>query len=364
MKVHHLINNISLQKGGAQRLVRQFHSVLKGSEIESCVVALCGEEEAIDGAVFLDNDSPYSWRSLISVTNYIRHNCASEDIIHVHLFPALLHASIAVKILGWKGSLVCTEHNTYNRRRSHPLGKLIDQLVYPTYQRIYCISCGTHDALQSWMPQLAHKLVTIENGISLTHTAFHARSSQEKVVIASAGRLHKQKNYGAALRALAMLRQKSPAAYNRLEYRIAGVGEEESALKALSSELSLNDCVKFCGYVDNILEFYRAADIFLMPSKWEGFGLAAVEAMNTGLPVIASDVIGLKEIINVPETCGVIVSPSHPEEIADAMEKLLDSDLRKTLGQNAFNRSSDFSVEGMVSSYASDYMQLQRSAAR
>lgn len=349
MRVHHIINDICLDRGGAQRIVRFLHQGLSERGIDSCIVALNGTTDNLSNVISTDCPSPYSWQAFWSVYRYLQKQCLPEDIVHGHLFPATLYIALAARLLRWPGRLVCTEHNTSNRRRGTTIGKLIDTQIYPNYEQIYCISNGTHDALQVWMPDQIDKLRVIENGTSLPCYLFKPRTPKNKIIVASAGRLNKQKNYETALQAMSLLRDVS------IEYRIAGSGPEEIALKSLCVQLDLTDMVKFYGYVDNIFDFFRQADIFLMPSRWEGFGLAAVEAMNTGLPVIASRVSGLSEIVDTSTPCGILVSPDNPGEIAAAVKTFLDLETRLIYGKNAFDRSFRFSIEQMVSRYVDAY---------
>jgi glycosyltransferase involved in cell wall biosynthesis len=142
------------------------------------------------------------------------------------------------------------------------------------------------------------------------------------------------------------------------EYRIAGVGGEKIQLKELCGELQLNDRVRFYGYVKDVPEFLKAADVFLITSLWEGFGLAAVEAMNAGLPVVASDVAGLNEIVGDDGQCGILVKPESADEIAAAVAELSDHKKRIEFGRNAFDRSLSFSKERMVDGYVGGYKKL------
>lgn len=355
MVVHHIINNIDLSKGGAQRVVRQLHSGLRSQNIDTRLVALCDSVGNVTNAVSFQSPSPYSWRAFAATFQYIRQQCKPTDIIHAHLFPALLYVAVSAKLLGRSNSIVCTEHNTSNRRREHVLGKFIDWLVYPAYQQIYCISQGTLDALSAWMPSQKGKLQVVENGVTLSCDRFFERKKKNKLIVVSAGRLHPQKNYATALRAIALLKDLE------IEYRIAGIGPEEEKLRSLCTQLGLDKKVKFCGYVEDIDIFLQQADIFLMPSLWEGFGLAAVEAMNAGLPVVASNVPGIREILNTSDPCGILVSPDSPREIAHAIKTFLYEKRRLVFGYHAFERSLCFSKARMVDSYRDEYARLTHS---
>lgn len=297
--------------------------------------------------------TPYSLRAVLRLGRYIRHECAVNDVIHAHLFPTMLYASLAVRAVGWRGKLVCTEHSTDNGRRGRLLGRTIDTVLYSRYDRVACISRGTRDALAAWMPALTAKLDVIENGVPLSNAEAPVRRPTERPVIVSVGRLSRPKNYDTALRAMALL-QDQPC-----EYHIAGSGPEESDLKRLCAQLRVDDRVRFLGFVDDVSELLRKSDIFLMPSRWEGFGLAAVEAMNAGLPVVASDVEGLREIVAASPPCGIFVDPSDAEAIAHALRVLLlDPEKRRSYGQAAHRRSQEFSIDLMVERYMEFYKSL------
>ena len=93
-----------------------------------------------------------------------------------------------------------------------------------------------------------------------------------------------------------------------------------------------------------------------MASNWEGFGLAAVEAMNSGLACIYSDVEGLRELFLGNEFDGLKINPSDSDDIAEKIKKLVENyDLRQKLGKNAHDRSKAFSVQKMLEKYLKLY---------
>jgi glycosyltransferase involved in cell wall biosynthesis len=353
MRVHHIINALSPNLCGAEIVAAQLCSGLQARDVDSQLVALVGDPDLCPVEFrSLGIDKEYGLKAFLGVYRYIKDECAADDIIHAHLFPTMLYVSLAVRLLRWKGAAVCTEHSTSNRRRGTLLGSLIDRQVYAGFKKIYCISRGTQDALVKWMPNTAEKTVEIENGAELVFDGFVPRAEHKKLVIASVGRLHKIKNYETALRALSLLDGID------FEYKIAGVGSEEIRLKKLCSELGLDDRVTFCGYVEDVSGFLKAADLFLILSLWEGFGLAAVEAMNAGLPIVAGDVAGLREIIGDGGQCGFLVEPTDAVAIAAAIVELKDSGLRIRLGKSAFKRSLNFSKERMIDGYVAEYARL------
>lgn len=128
--------------------------------------------------------------------------------------------------------------------------------------------------------------------------------------------------------------------YKKIRLLIYGKGELKNKLEALTKELQIEDKVIFKGYISNedVPKALNEMDIFVVPSINESFGVAAVEAMACEIPVIASSVGGLKEVIVDKET-GYLVPKKDHKEIAKYLKKLiLDKNLRTPLGENGRKR--------------------------
>jgi len=124
-----------------------------------------------------------------------------------------------------------------------------------------------------------------------------------------------------ALRAVAILRQQHPL----VRYRVVGDGTLRSSLEALAAELGLTDCVEFAGRVSDaeVVEAFGQADVFLLPSRKEGFGIVFLEAWKFGLPVVCGNVDASCEVVEDGRD-GFTVDPLSPQEIASAVGRLLD----------------------------------------
>lgn len=224
---------------------------------------------------------------------------------------------------------------------------------YSRYDWIACISHGTRDALAAWLPQLSSSLAVVPNGSVPVFDNHIKRENEGCLNIISVGRLEYPKNYGNILEALSFLKDLN------WSYTIAGEGAEASVLKKKSKDLDLAGRVHFAGYVENVSDLLKASDLFLIPSRWEGFGLAAVEAMNASLPIVASEVDGLREVVGENGECGVLVDPQSPSSIADGTQgMLLDKVRRHRCGEKAFCRSHEFSADRMVDDYGKLYKTL------
>ena len=139
-------------------------------------------------------------------------------------------------------------------------------------------------------------------------------SASERVLVTVA-RLEWRKNHALMLRALARLRGPWRAL-------ICGIGSLEGDLRALAGSLHIADRVRFLGAVPEAGEVLAAADVFVMTPRFEGLGLSAIEAAAAGLPVVATDVRGLRHVVEDGAT-GLLV-PAGEEAVAAAVQRLLD----------------------------------------
>jgi glycosyltransferase involved in cell wall biosynthesis len=280
-------------------------------------------------------------------------NVKPNDIVHVHLFPPILYVSLLRMIAHFPCHLVCTEHSTFNHRRGTFLGNILDTIIYPGYEQVIAISEGVKQELLNWRPGLKGKTRVIHNGVPLYFQSVLRRRPKARLKVLSIGNLRPAKNYDNALKAVALLGDLD------FEYQIAGKGECRRSLLQLCEQLGIQSKVQFLGYAETVLELLASADIFLMPSRWEGFGLAAVEAMNAGLPLVVSNVTGLQEIVRGDSTCAVLVDPDSPEAIAEGLRQLINfRELRLQLGENAFRNAQKFNNDQMVEKHLSLYAEL------
>ena len=127
-------------------------------------------------------------------------------------------------------------------------------------------------------------------------------------------------------------------------------------LRAMARELGLGHQVRFLGQVRNVRAVMEGAAIFILPSLTEGVSLTLLEAMASGLPVVATRVGGTPEVVVEGET-GLLVPPSSPDELAQAILNLLqDSELRRQMGEKARQRiKQHFDIRQMIAKYENLY---------
>jgi glycosyltransferase involved in cell wall biosynthesis len=158
-----------------------------------------------------------------------------------------------------------------------------------------------------------------------------ADGERSEVVIGAAARLSKEKGLHYLLEAFAVVAGRYPQA--RLV--LAGEGPERRRLERLASRLGLEERVRFLGEVphEQVPEVLQQLDVFAMPSTYEGFGVAALEAEAMEVPVVASRIHGIPDVVVDGET-GLLVPPRDRQALAAALERLAsDGDLRRRLGQ-------------------------------
>ena len=137
-----------------------------------------------------------------------------------------------------------------------------------------------------------------------------------KIILMSVGELTKRKNHMVVIDALARLKE-----YDIL-YVICGDGPLKAQLRAKAEELGVRDRLKLLGFRKDIAELHKAADIFVFPSLQEGLPVAVMEAMASGLPIVASKIRGNEDLINNNQG-GYLVKPKDSEQIAKAIERMI-----------------------------------------
>jgi glycosyltransferase involved in cell wall biosynthesis len=149
------------------------------------------------------------------------------------------------------------------------------------------------------------------------------------------------------------------ARHPRTRYVIVGYGPEQAALQRQARELGIQSSITFVGLAENVAAMYRQFDIFVLTSVHEGFANVIVEAMASGVPVVATDVGGAPDAIEEGE-CGYVVPPRDPAALANRACRLLDAEaLRIQMGRAARNRAlSHFSLDAMVRRYCDLYDEL------
>jgi glycosyltransferase involved in cell wall biosynthesis len=180
-------------------------------------------------------------------------------------------------------------------------------------------------------------------------------------VIGTVAVLEERKGHPFLLQAAAHLKQQG----HRLRYRIAGDGSQRERLQKLALELGLSEDIEFVGFIRDVPDFLSSIDIFVLPSLFEGLGVAVLEAMAAGKPVVATDVGGLSELVDDRRT-GLLVPPRDSRALARAISDLVSKrDLLREMGKNGQERVlGNFTMGQMAKKNEDYYYELLQNRAK
>ena len=362
-RVMHVI--YGLQVGGRETLLLGLLPVLKdqGVDVALHVLSKGGplEEEAlglgIDAYVDPDARLGVSRGKLVRLYGQLRR--VRPDVVHIHLPDSWVWQAAAE--IAWGPRILLHFHmrdmhySRLNRWRHGFWARRADATV----------ACS--EALRDHYVRLYRldpsRAITVRNGVDVSRFSVRYRDGAERqagtadrpLVLGSLGRLHEQKGYDVLLHALAQI-DVTPAC--RLS--ICGTGSQESELRRLASELGSSDRVSFDSIAPaQVPGFLQTCDLYVQPSRWEGLPIALLEAMASGLPVVASDVEGVREAV-LHERTGLLVPPGDPGTLAQAIRDMLASPGdRARMGNAGRERAVDhLSIESMARQLMEFYSKL------
>lgn len=271
-------------------------------------------------------------------------------IIRTHQYHANLYGRLA-GVLAKVPVKISTFQNVYDFPRKPKLHRSILNYIlsFCSDVLVACSNAVASDMIK-YDKVRPHKIKVIYNGLNIDkfnspYTRNEARKllnlPGDEIIIGSVGRLDEQKGHHYLIEASAKLKDHTLA--------IAGDGPLQEELKNQATRS--NTKVLFMGMMmpEEVPIFMRALDIFCFPSLWEGFGIAIAEAMAAGLPVIATDIAPLREVVG---NAGIIVTPGDSTKLTKALKMLIDDpSLRDTLAQKAKDRAETFSIDNSVKAF-------------
>jgi len=281
------------------------------------------------------------------------------DILHTHLYHPNLYGRLAALGLSLPG-VVAAVHNSYTRVKFHR--RLWNHLLGWASDRILVGSAQVWEDVRRYDAVPASRLLLLPYGIDLAeletdHSPEEARGflSVSGFVLGAVGRLEEQKGQKDLLAAMAGVRRQIPEA----TLILVGDGRQRQALERQARELGLADRVRFLGTYRDLALIYRALDLYVQPSLWEGLPLALLKAMGAGLPVLASRVSGVMELIE-DGVNGRLVAPAEPEALGRVLVELYRRPkLRARLGAAArLTIREHYSLEAMLAGLERLYLEL------
>jgi glycosyltransferase involved in cell wall biosynthesis len=269
----------------------------------------------------------------------------APDLISTHCAKAGVLGRLAARSLGTPVLFTahgwCFSDGVPARRAA--LFRWLERSVAPLSHRIIVVcDADRQTALREWVAS-PRKLRLVYNGMPDVHADQRARPGIAPVRLITIARMCEQKDYPTLFRALAQLRD--------LDWHLDQIGDGplQDNTRKLASELGLSERITFSGLSKDVAPLLARAQIYLLVSNWEGFPRSILEAMRTGLPVIASDVGGVREAV-VDGTTGFLVARSDARTLADRLRQLIESpELRDTMGSKGRARYEQyFTFERML----------------
>ena len=352
-------------RGGAYQVVRCLLDRLPAEEFEQTLIS--GPEAAPAGALVVEEMvREISPRRDVAALVRLTRIFAKErpDVVHAHTYKAGILASVAARLAGVPAVLFTPHGHIFSRGAKIPVvpgGLKLEALRWITRAAQGCADRITALSDQDLEQQLrlrlsaASKYVVVRNGIDCERFAGpRPRAFKGAPVIGAVGRFSEEKGHRYLLEAMAELRSRLPGA--RLV--LVGYGALEGDLRSRAAGLGVEGAVTFAGERDSA-ELLGAFDVFVQPSLYESQGIAILEAMAAGVPVVASDVGGVRDVVREGAT-GLLVPPANPKALAEGVVRLWgDRELSHRLAEEAGrNVRERFSSVGMLDAYAALYRQL------
>lgn len=348
--------------GGLETLVRQLapEAVSRGHDV--AIITSHGGE-SVSGFEYVDD---------IPVRRVDAHHVVeardAEGILRVELEilrfarefdPDLVHSHDAGPVL-WmyrraarreRRPLVVTLHNVMTRKFASVLAVLAKMLRDADW--VTGVSQAVVDDVLAYEPSVASRMSVITNGI-VPPVVDVSPIPDGPARLLCMGRLDEQKGFDLSLTALALVRERHPD----VRLVIAGDGPERNRLIATACGLGVDDSVDFLGTVsrNRVATLFRECTAVVMPSRFEGLPLVALEAAWAGRPVVSAEVPGLSEAV-VPGETALMVPPENPDALAGAIVQLLDApDRGAALGRKARTvAAARYSLDRCVDEYEALY---------
>lgn len=361
--------------GGAQRYVFDMATNLPPEQFEP-IVATGGDGPMIEklkaaGVKVLpipgmqrDISFYKELRASLAIARLIRQE--DPDILHVNSSKAGVIGAILGRLLGVP-KVIFTAHGwAFNEDRSR-----ISKFIMGFFHWVTILAAHetitVSNALKSQMKWLGtkRKMHTVHNGGELPHFLGRTIARQKLMEHLPAlqqyhndtwsitiGELHPTKQHNVVIRAMADLKEREQV----VRHIIIGTGELQNELQTLVSDLGLEDAVFFTDYLDQAASYLKAADVFILGSRSEALGYVILEAAQAALPIVASDVGGIPEIVT-NEKEALLVPSGDVSALAAAIYRVLTKpSLAESISAAALVRSHNFSIKKMVTETTARYI--------
>lgn len=348
-----------LHSGGAERMVVDQILATKDVDFAACIF---GPETPLSDALESGRVPLFALRATLRVDpRQMFHVLGAArtfrpDIIHAHLPRAGAFAGMAGRLL--RRPVIYTEHNVrdaYSRATS-----TLADTATGLAELVTAVSDEVRRSTLAATAKDPTRVVTIRNGVNVPPATDRGRTDQSRLRLCCIANLFPRKGYQHLLPALATAITQGA----EVTLDVFGSGPSRDALLRTTHELGLDDRVTFHGHTPDAAKHLPAFDAFVLASLAEGLPIALLEAMAAGLPVIATAVGGVPEVIQ-DDVSGILVRAGDPAALSGPIVRLArDENLRRRLGVAGRERvEAEFTVARMADAYRSRYEALVHARA-
>jgi len=362
MKILHIIDHTGI--GGAQTLLKEIFEHEKNNKNIFCYVLRNNKiklEMNCPNLYLCKSYRKFDIRSLFKLKKIIKDQ--DIDVLHCHLLKSIFWGYL-LKLLFFRDiKLVFHEHGEIYRTP-----KWYNFSLKKTQNKtnlFIAVSKATKNKLVKNAGINPDKIKVLYNFVDLNKfnskrtgnfSQIKARKkiglNEDNFVIGFAGRLDKMKGCDILIKSIPYIKIKN------LKILIAGSGTERKKLEKLSKKLNVKNKTIFLDYIENIINFYGTIDVLVIPSRFEPFGLVVIEAQATGVPVVASAVSGLNEIISDGVT-GLLFEPENEKDLAEKIELVCNNKkLREKLIENGLENVRRYSLDNYLIELKKAYNKL------
>jgi len=344
-------------QGGVERVVNLLAGsfLAKGVRVDLISPRIIGEhrEHIPPGVNVIPLKTRHTYSALGPLTRYLRRE--RPDALLAVKHRAIVTAVLAGRLSGFGGRIVGNIHTTVSSGLAYSnIMKRMNYLwemrrFYPRAHAIVGVSRGVAQNLKDITGLNDEKIRAVHNPVVTPdilemgrEPLYHHWFTQEEVpIILGIGRLTKQKDFHTLINAFALVRHN-----RKCRLVILGDGADLDNLRSLARNRGVSDDIDFPGFQKNPYAYLSRSSLFVLSSRWEGFGMVLVEAMALGIPVVSTDCpSGPGEILEDGKH-GILVPVEDPSALADAMERTLDDppapeQLREAAGKYTVEKSAE-----------------------
>lgn len=349
VKVLHIINNLA--PNGAETLLSYVAPAMKRRGVDAEIATIykydtrTGYERVVREGVKV-HSLDFTRRYDFAIPGAIRRLArdGNYQVVHANLFPTLYWTALADPECK---KMIVTEHGASNNRMEKGFLKPIERVVYGRYDSIVCVGNNVLKTVSAWLPSLVKRMTVINNGIEIGQFSTAPVADKRALGVPAeaplcimVARFYKPKDHKTVIDAAALVPD--------LHVLFAGVGDLMQDTQYYARDRGMDSRIHFLGYRSDIPSLLKASDIYVHSSDYEGIPLSVAEAMACGVPVVASDVDGINELVQ-NGVSGLLFKRGEAKDLAQKMVIVLgDPDQNAKLRAGGRARAQEYSLDNTV----------------